>query len=379
MKQQPLELYLGLVTWLGVALLTFSAWNGEDISSLDLNNTNISIVASLFILYLIGSLACDVNFEHPKRSRVRNIGTIVSTLAFLALVVFFQYPVVGILAIIIVVQIVEFYGQKLAWAAAILFPVSGALIDGVIKEIPYAYQGILLYALFNFFALLTKSRFISEQHAKNRSLQLVRELKATQILLSSAIKRDERLRISQDLHDVIGHHLTALSLQLEVASHVKETEIQQHIQRAKAITGLLLSDIRETVSEIRPDKNLDLEEALKTLTQDITNLDVELNYQLPTSISEPRLAEVIFRCVQEAITNTLKHANASRCTVDLSLAGQEIILTIADNGLSEAPIKKGNGLTGMSERVNNLDGQLNIENMAEEFLLTVRLPYRYSI
>ncbi|WP_444996608.1 sensor histidine kinase [Aliikangiella sp. IMCC44359] len=377
MKKQSAELYLGIATWLGVMLLTLSAWNSGETTSPPFNMKNFSYVLILFVLYAVGFIAFEIDFKHKIRNKIQAIGIVISILSMFTLLMFFQYTIVGILGIIIVVHIVELYGDKYALIIAVLFPFLGAMIDDLVKQIPYAYQGAMLYILFNFFALITKKRFISEQQAKNKSLQLIRELKATQMLLSSAIKRDERLRISQDLHDVIGHHLTALSLQLEVASHVKPEETKQYINQAKAISHLLLSDVRDTVSAIRPDKNLDLEEALITLTKDIPWLTVELHYLLSRTLSEPRQAEVIFRCVQEGITNTLKHANATKCVITLTSTEEYIILTIVDDGGTKKSIIKGNGLTGMAERVENLGGQLDINNDVEKFLITIKLPLRF--
>jgi signal transduction histidine kinase len=89
---------------------------------------------------------------------------------------------------------------------------------------------------------------------------------------------------------------------------------------------------------------------------------------------DARQGEVIFRCVQEALTNTTKHANASHCKIRLSDDGRHLVLSVEDDGNDDTEIKPGNGLAGMAERVAKIDGQLNYQNTPEGFVLTVKLP-----
>jgi signal transduction histidine kinase len=207
----------------------------------------------------------------------------------------------------------------------------------------------------------------------------VRELKATQILLSATTKRDERLRIGRDLHDSLGHQLTALSLQLEVASHVREEEKTRHLQQARAISNTLLTDVRATVSEFRDKKDFELGKALETLTQGLPELHVELDIGLDETLIDARQVEVIFRCVQEALTNVVKHSNASTCDINLSTEEQSIVLSVKDNGQNSAQIHPGNGLTGMMERVVKIGGKLDYQALENSFNLNARFPINVGL
>ena len=75
------------------------------------------------------------------------------------------------------------------------------------------------------------------------------ELRATQQLVVDSSKIAERMRIARELHDLLGHHLTGLSLNLEVASHLTQGQTQEHIQTAQSVTKLLLEDVREVVNK----------------------------------------------------------------------------------------------------------------------------------
>jgi len=378
MKQQGAAFYLALITWLSVLVLTLSNWLSSDsllhASIKQPSLIEILLVVLLFILFFIGYLLIGDVFNHSIKKHKRYAGLWLAIVATIALTVFFQFGLIGILAIIIIAQLPAFQSAKFSYSMAIIVSLSGASIDFFVHHLPDALANGVLYALFNLFAVLASFRFIAERKAKNKSEQLVRELKATQMLLSASTKRDERLRISRDVHDVLGHHLTALNLQLEVASHVKDDSAQVHVRQAKEICGLLLTDVRQAVSEFRKEQDIDLRAAVTLLTQNIPKLKVNLSFVLEQKKINARIAEIIFRCVQEGITNVIKHANATICDIALITNEQWLELTIKDNGHEFQEVLFGNGLNGMKERVEQVDGLMTFNNLQTGVLLQVKLP-----
>jgi signal transduction histidine kinase len=375
MKKQGTEFYIGLFIWLLEIPISYSMWYaGSEIDIKPLvSSSNVTFSALLYLIFLAGFLTSHGVFQHQLTRGVKLFGIALSSLTAIGLSMFFFFGMVGLLVMTVIIQVIVFVEQKWALLIGILVPVLCTLLDVWLGK-TFEYTEMIVYSTFNVLALLISYRLIAERKAKIESEQLVRELKATQVLLSATTKRDERIRIARDLHDVLGHQLTALSLQLEVASHVKEDEKQRHIQQAKAISGLLLSDVRETVSEIRLKKDLELRESLTALTEGLPGLKVDLIMDLDDSLVDARQGEVIFRCVQEALTNTTKHANASHCKIRLSDDGRHLVLSVEDDGNDDTEIKPGNGLAGMAERVAKIDGQLNYQNTPEGFVLTVKLP-----
>jgi signal transduction histidine kinase len=119
-----------------------------------------------------------------------------------------------------------------------------------------------LYLGFSAFTYVTS--LVAKQQADSRDelRRLNSELRATRTLLTESSRIAERVRISRDLHDLVGHHLTALSLNLEVASHLVSGTAQDHVRQAQSVAKLLLSDVREVVSQVRENDNIDLTEAL---------------------------------------------------------------------------------------------------------------------
>jgi signal transduction histidine kinase len=376
MKKQSAEFYLGVAVWLLDLLVAYGMWLLGD-ETVDISRSitisNIALVAGLYLLFITGYLLSYGVFVKSDSHLIKIVGLVLSSVAVLGLTVFFFFAMVALLAVLIIIQLPHYINEKLSLVVAILVPCLGLLVD-VLLQREFDYTVIIIYGTFNILALLTNFRLIAERKAKSESEQLVRELEATQILLSATTKRDERTRIARDLHDALGHQLTALSLQLEVASHVKDEAQKQYLQQAKAISSTLLSEVRATVSELRIKKDSSLGEALETLTQGLPNLRVQLVIDLDEELIDPRQAEVIFRCVQEALTNIVKHSHASLCDINLSIASQSLVLSIKDNGQNSAPILPGNGLTGMKERVANIGGTLDYQALENSFNLTVKIP-----
>src|SRR5690606_24071496 len=129
---------------------------------------------------------------------------------------------------------------------------------------------------------------------------------------------NERLRISRELHDLVGHHLTALTLNLEAASHLTEGKPHTYVKKSQSIARLLLADVREVVGQFRQSGTLNVGQAIDQLLTDLPGLKVTKDIPKNLMVEDPRLAQTVLRCTQELITNTLKHAKARGLWVMLS-------------------------------------------------------------
>jgi len=375
MANQKAEFYIGLFILIVELLISYSMWFAASQPDIKVPVSASAIVfsASLFVIYFVGYL---ISHDFLAGLRIKNkiiFGVVLSTIATLGLSLFFFFGMVGLMSTMIVIQLASIYGRTLTITLAILFPAFCVLLDILLGK-TFDYTAMVIYGTFNTLALVASYKIISEQKEKKKSQQLNRELTATQILLGAASKRDERLRIARDLHDSMGHQLTALSLQLEVANHVKDAEKQNYIKHAREISSMILSDLRGIVSEFRETKNSELHQALVKLTEDIPNLETNLIFELDSSKINSSQAETIFRCVQEAVTNCIKHGNASQLKIKLYNDDSYVNLTLSDNGNSCGDVKLGNGLAGMNERVRNINGTVDFSNNAEGFCLFVRFP-----
>lgn len=232
------------------------------------------------------------------------------------------------------------------------------------------YSGFIVLAFVT--ALVTKQQV----EAREEQRRLNSELRATRALLAESSRLGERIRISRDLHDLVGHHLTALSLNLEVASHLVQGKAQAHVQQAQSVAKLLLGDVREVVSQLREGDSIDLTQALRDLVEGVPGLDIHLQLPAHLGVEDPRRAQVLLRCAQEIITNTVRHAQARNLWLGFELDGKHLMRIHArDDGRGASELVQGNGLAGMRERLAQFGGQVAIATgKGQGFALDVLLP-----
>jgi signal transduction histidine kinase len=231
----------------------------------------------------------------------------------------------------------------------------------------------VIYASFQGFAALVV--LSARREAENRTALAAAhaDLRAASTLLAASTRDAERLRISRDLHDVVGHQLTALALELEVAAHQATGPAAQHVLRARGIAKDLLRDVRATVGDLREEAQ-GLEAALRDVVGHVPGLDVDLRVEESVPVDQSR-AIVVVRCVQELVTNTLRHAGARRLSIRVVADEDAVTLDARDDGRGARLLELGNGLTGMSERVEHQGGVITFDPGAGRgFGVTARIP-----
>jgi signal transduction histidine kinase len=204
-----------------------------------------------------------------------------------------------------------------------------------------------------------------------------RELMATRELLVESSRNIERLRISQELHDVLGHHLAALSIRLEVANQSAAIENKRvHVAKAQEIVRVLLTEVREVVSAARDWVGIDVNRALESLASDVPGLRVHLEMPTGLQVATPEQANALIRCVQELITNTVKHAHANDLWIEIEIIGNTLRIDAHDDGNGQSDnASNGSGLTGMRMRFENLGGGIAVQpTMEAGFALSAWLP-----
>jgi signal transduction histidine kinase len=214
---------------------------------------------------------------------------------------------------------------------------------------------------FQVFAAASSMLLRREQASRERLAAANDELHATRALLAENSRAAERLRISRDLHDTLGHHLTALSLQLDVASRLSDGKAADHVRQAHAITRLLLADVRDVVGTLRETGHMDVAQAMRTLTLEQTGIAVHLDLSASLTIDDPPRADALVRCVQEIITNAAKHSCASNLWITLEVKPDGVTIEARDDGRGATSIDYGHGLTGMRERFEQHAGHVDFQ------------------
>jgi signal transduction histidine kinase len=234
----------------------------------------------------------------------------------------------------------------------------------------------LAYAGFQLFAFGASRLAVREARGRAELGRVNAELLATQELLADGTRTAERLRIARELHDALGHHLTALSLQLEVARNLSDGRVKEPVDHAHALTKTLLAELRSVVGAMRDDAQIDVARALRTLVSGISHPRVHLEVARDLRV-DAALAHAIFRCVQEALTNALRHAAASNVYVTIETKAEKVTVTARDDGRGASALRLGHGLSGLRERIEEMGGRVEIESGAGAGLtLRALLPAR---
>ncbi|GAA6183431.1 histidine kinase [Aliiglaciecola sp. NS0011-25] len=328
------------------------------------------------IIYIVTFMVAISENNYRNDMAYRLILIAVQYIAIVSLAFLTPFTFVAILVTIWSAQLPYFMPFKQTLVTSPIWSAPFWLIMYFYWQVDSAMLSALLFWTFNIFALVMVNANIKEKRATEQAMELNRELMATQRLLGEASKQAERVRIARNIHDLLGHHLTALTINLQVASRISDGEAQVKIQQCHGLAKLLLSDVREAVSEIREKSHIELSQALHALLDDVPNLRITLDIEANLNISDVNVAEAILRSVQESVTNTLRHSNAKHFNIQLTHKNNTVQLTMYDDGRQKQQnkIQEGNGLIGMRERIVNLGGTIDTALTATGFRTKIELP-----
>jgi signal transduction histidine kinase len=261
-----------------------------------------------------------------------------------------------------------------AGMAPSLLPVRGALawvaVQSLLLGFTYARAfpteralvTTAIYAGFQLFALGVALLREREAAGRREQARLHAQLQAAQARLGEREREGERLRIARELHDSLGHRLTALSLTLEAAVHTTQgAPGAAHVERARELSRALLGELREAVATLR--EAPPLSEALAGLTRGLPGgLQVHLAVREGPVPPPPEAAWSVLRCVQEVLTNTLRHAGADNLWVEVEAGEGGVRVRARDDGRGAAALLPGAGLSGMRERFERLGGRVELRS-----------------
>ena len=242
-----------------------------------------------------------------------------------------------------------------------------ALADGVLALIMKQYVSwgdvgsiLLGYGSFQAFAAIIVSYARRTEGARDELLLINAELLATRRLLTESARSEERLRLSRELHDVMGHKLTALKLQLRLLARDAPDGLSNAVQDCTRLSDELLNDVRGVVSALRTDDGIDLHAALAALVPAVQRPTIHLDLAADVRVPGIEQAQALLRCAQEGLTNALRHSDAEHVALRLQRSGNGVSLSIEDDGSACGPPLWGNGLNGMRERLQALGGVLDV-------------------
>lgn len=368
----PLATLAGVITWLLVALLTlYILWHLPGKQPV----FSVSLLLLLFGLCFI----LLTQEEHPygvtgRYGRYLLGLSLACAFALLWLLPSRHFDYLAILTIIWVCFLPYVMSQQRAFLLSMLVVICWFSLQAWLEQ-RSLWITASLYGTFHLFAVIMQSAISAEQQAKQALAEKNLELQSAQQLLLAASRQTERTRIARNLHDLLGHHLTALTIQLQIASYHTDGEAKLQVDKSLQLARLLLSDVREAVSSMRDSTDLNLWQLLQPVVENLPeSLQVEFDIPTELSVSSILQAQHFLMLVREAVSNTLKHADASKLSIVARLEQQELAVTITDNGKLVANWQWGNGLTGMQERLAECGGSLKVITNTGAMQLQIRLP-----
>jgi two-component system sensor histidine kinase DesK len=189
---------------------------------------------------------------------------------------------------------------------------------------------------------------------------------------------EERLRFARDLHDLVGHQLSAIAVKTELAVRLSDVDAGAAKDEMTEVNALTRQALRELRRAVRGYRELDLAAELNSVRGVLEAAGVRCEVHLPYRELPDGVAPVFAYAVREAVTNVLKHSTATFCDISIRFTAQEAELSVRNDGVQRRRAADlGSGLAGMGERLAAVGGKLSAHPTEDgEFILNavVSLP-----
>lgn len=251
----------------------------------------------------------------------------------------------------------------------------------IIKRLLEGFN-IILFIIFMIIYILKQ---IQENEYINKKLSMVaminKKMQKYVIVTEKFGEKNERKRLARELHDTIGHALAGMAVGVDACI----TMIDKNPQLAKAQLKIIskairkgMKDVRNSLNKMRPDflQQYRLKEAIEKMKEeisDVTDLKINLNYQIDETGFDTKIEDILFRVIQESITNSIRHGVATVVDIDIYKENNLLCLKIKDNGKGCKAINYGFGLKQMVERVSQIRGDINFYS-ENGFTTEIKIP-----
>lgn len=223
--------------------------------------------------------------------------------------------------------------------------------------------------------------------AEDESKERYREIQILSGRILNAYE-EERARLARELHDEIGQVLTVINLDLQYLQMKlsgEDPSLQQKIASSIQLLGQTLESVRRQIISLRPPSldKMGLVEVVREMARELggrAGLTVEIREKGFSRRLPANLETAVYRCIQEALTNTVRHANAGRVDIELVKRKREVSAVVRDDGKGFDPVQikqyaASTGLAGIRERVNLLGGKLQVDAApGEGARLSITIP-----
>ena len=274
-----------------------------------------------------------------------------------------------------------------------------AYYNGETRSLLLGFKNILNSFNTIFFISYTIVLILTEVREKERVLDLNERLNLVNQELRTANEKleefaresekaaetRERNRLAREIHDTLGHSLTGIATGIDACVMLVDIAPEATKEQLKAIANVArqgIKDVRRSVKALRPDalEAMDLKSALIQMMEETKkSTGVEIVYSLETKLKNFNKdeADVIYRILQESITNAIRHGKADKIKVRIEREFQMLKIHVEDNGIGCKNIQKGFGLHHMEERLDMLKGSLSCGG-DKGFVIDASIPIRWG-
>ena len=270
-------------------------------------------------------------------------------------------------------------------ASDCLAPLPVARIQAVILQCVILLAGAMFRALLDRLTTLQKQATgleltVSRLITANKGFQDFAQM------AGAAGEREERMRISRDIHDTVGYTLTNLIVMMESATDFSRIDIAKAERLLEQARDLAVKGLEDTRSSLRLLRSVDanrpgglhMVQQLVDTFSGATAIDISVEYgNLPWSLGE-EVDAAIYHITQESLINAFRHGKATRIRITFWLSEQGVRISISDNGRGTKGIKEGIGFQGMQERVGKFGGSFRAGNDGEGFTVVAVIPVKVN-
>lgn len=247
-----------------------------------------------------------------------------------------------------------------------------------ILDLLMAILGVLFYSisLLGYRALRLEKRKVDRL---NRELDLSNNiLKEQSEEIEELTITKERNRVAGEIHDNLGHSLIALNMNLDVAEKIMDSDIikaKELISKSHVLAKESMDNLRMAVYALKDNRTSTLRDSLETI---INNLESTGNVQVIVNMGDrteellPEYKDIIYTTIKESLTNSMKHGLADKIYININIDGDNLHISIRDNGIGCSKLVKGNGLLGIEERIGKYGGKVSYCSSGVGFLVGVK-------
>lgn len=251
----------------------------------------------------------------------------------------------------------------------------------IIKRLLEGFN-IILFIIFMIIYILKQ---IQENEYISKKLSMVaminKKMQKYVIVTEKFGEKNERKRLARELHDTIGHALAGMAVGVDACITMIDKNPQLAKAQLKVISKAIrkgMKDVRNSLNKMRPDflQQYRLKEAIEKMKEeisDVTDLKINLNYQIDETGFDTKIEDILFRGIQESITNSIRHGLATVVDIDIYKENNLLCLKIKDNGKGCKAINYGFGLKQMVERVSQIRGDINFYS-ENGFTTEIKIP-----